>query len=61
LADSLSEQLDDAEKLFETTAAGEEEQQARRGETIGPDQGRVLIVIGCLVGPGGYSIVRRRA
>jgi hypothetical protein len=40
LADSLSEQLDDAEKLFETTAAGEEEQQARRGETIGPDQGR---------------------
>jgi len=42
LADKLSEELDptSAEAEFEKQATGEEEQEARRGDEIDPDQGR---------------------
>lgn len=41
LADELSEQLpaDEAERAFEQRATGEDEQEARRGERIDPEQG----------------------
>ena len=41
LADELSEQLppEEAEKAFEERAAGEDEQEARRGDEIDPEQG----------------------
>jgi len=42
LADRLSEDLDpaDAEAAFEEAATGREEQDARHGDRIDPDQGR---------------------
>jgi len=41
LADELSEQLppEEAEKAFEERAGGEDEQEARRGDEIDPEQG----------------------
>ena len=41
LADELSEQLppEEAEKAFEDRASGENEQDARRGDEIDPEQG----------------------
>jgi hypothetical protein len=41
LADELSETLpeDEAERAFEEMATGADEQQARRGERIDPEQG----------------------
>ena len=41
LADELSEELppDEAEQAFERRAAGEDEQEARHGDRIDPEQG----------------------
>jgi hypothetical protein len=41
LADELSDELppDEAQRAFEQQAAGREEQEARRGEEIDPEQG----------------------
>lgn len=42
LAESLTDELgeDDAEKVFNEVATGEDEQEARHGDQIDPDQGR---------------------
>jgi hypothetical protein len=42
LAETLTDELgeDEAEEVFEQIATGEDEQEARHGESIDPDQGQ---------------------